>query len=187
MRPPSAASSRSLGSSAKRTRILAATSAHSAATLGRPGRRLLRRHLLDPIVDRRVDGGVEVGDRRQQRAVGRARRVGAIEVGEHGAGRPHEVGRQGADRHPLQCARLVPAGRDRVARHQRGRRVDGLDHQPAHGLRLDARPDLDVRRHAPDRRAVRPLGRSFTPAASSATTSAMRAARTSGRRLVPSM
>ena len=57
---------------AKRTRSDAATSAQRVATSPVSGCRLGRRHLLDPLVDRRVDRGVEVGHRREQGAVGRA-------------------------------------------------------------------------------------------------------------------
>ena len=53
--------------------------------VGGSGRGLRRRHLLDALVDRGVDGGVEVRHRGEHAPSGRRRRVGAVEVGERRA------------------------------------------------------------------------------------------------------
>ena len=83
-------------------------------------------------MDRGVDGGVEVRHRREQRTVRAACRVGAVEVGERGAGGPDEVRGERADGHPIECARFVPAGRHLVASDQRGGGLDRFDDQAPH-------------------------------------------------------
>ena len=135
-RPPSAATRRSTGSAASRVSRSAASCRHLChggfVTDGRLG----GRDVLDLVVDGGVDCRMEVGDRGKQVAVGTPVGRGAVEVGDGGTGRTHEMGGERADRHAFEGGGLVPSLGCGGRGDEFGCLADGFDNQSPHAGRI---------------------------------------------------
>ena len=135
MRPPRAPIRRSGGLVGETVPDLGGDPAALGEHLRRAGGRLGGRHLLDPIVDGRIDRGLEVGGRGQEFIVRLRRRVGPIQVGQNGPGGPDQMGAQRTDGHALEQAGPIPRLPHLVGADEFRRGLHRIGHQGANGTR----------------------------------------------------